>query len=105
MKSVKSGPEFAALSEKEIGRALDAYEAQCEAAEGDGAEPPSSDPVVAEVARLIGEYTRRFDEYCAQYEELPEKILDYEPDTPIEHVAFEIFTDAVHDALQAEDDE
>ena len=57
------------------------------------------------MARLIGEYTNRFDEYCNEYEELPEEVLAYEPDTAIERVAFEIFTDAVHDALQEEDDE
>lgn len=104
MKNVKTTPEFATLSEEEIFKALDA----CETQYGDGnddAELPVSDPVVTEVARLISEYTRRFDEYCNEYDELPEKILDYEPDTAIERVAFEIFTDAVHDALQAEDDE
>ena len=100
MKNVKTTPEFAALSEEEISKALDAWEAQ-----GESADTASSDPVAAEVARLIIEYTRRFDEYCNEYDELPEKILDYEPDTVIERVAFEIFTDAVHDALQAEDDE
>lgn len=104
MKNVKTTPEFAALPEEDIIKMLDACEAPCEGGDDD-ASLASSNPVVAEVARLIGEYTRRFDEYCNEYDELPEKILDYEPDTAIERVAFEIFTDAVHDALQAEDDE
>ena len=105
MKNVKPNPEFVALSEQEIVKALDAYEAQFEGEEDEGADLTPSDPVVAEVARWIGEYTNRFDEYCNEYEELPEEVLAYEPDTAIERVAFEIFTDAVHDALQEEDDE
>lgn len=106
MKNVKPHPEFVALSEEEIVKALDAYEAQFEGDEGNNDEDLTPDnPVVAEVARLISEYTNRFDEYCNEYEELPEGVLAYEPDTAIERVAFEIFTDAVHDALQDEDDE
>lgn len=106
MKNVKPNPEFVALSEEEIVKALDAYEAQFEGDEDSAEEDLApADPVVAEVARLISEYTSRFDEYCNEYEELPEEVLAYEPDTAIERVAFEIFTDAVHDALQDEDDE
>ena len=82
MKNVKPNPEFVALSEQEIVKALDAYEAQFEGEEDEGADLTPSDPVVAEVARLIGEYTNRFDEYCNEYEELPEEVLAYEPDTP-----------------------
>ena len=105
MKNVKPNPEFVALSEEEILKALDAYEAQFQDGEDDERDLTPGDPVVAEVARLISEYTNRFDDYCDKYEELPAEVLDYEPDTAIERVAFEIFTDAVHDALQDEDDE
>lgn len=107
MKKVKPNPEFVALEEDEIVKALDAYEAQFgdDDADSDDGDLTPADPVVAEVARLISEYTGRFDEYCERYEELPEEVLNYEPESAIERIAFEIFTDAVHDALQAEDDE
>lgn len=35
----------------------------------------------------------------------PEEALTYKPRTPIEQVAFDIFTDALHDSLMDEDDE
>ena len=36
---------------------------------------------------------------------IPEEALTYKPRTPIEQVAFDIFTDALHDSLMDEDDE
>lgn len=105
MKNVKPNPEFVSLSEEEIVKALDAYEEQFND-DGEGEEDLTpADPVVAEVARLIGEYTDRFDHYCEEFDELPEEVLNYQPESAIEQIAFEIFTDAVHDALQEEDDE
>ena len=67
MKTVKTLPEFAAISELEVNAALDAYDDSmeeehsscggCEAAE----DAPAS-PVVAEVFRLITAYTDRMNE-------------------------------------------
>ena len=57
-----------------------------------------------EVGRLISEYTARFDDYCEHSEEIPESVFTYEPEPAIERIAYGIFTDAVHDALQEEDD-
>lgn len=107
MKTVKSTPEFTRLSEEEILKALDAYEALFDSTEEEGDEPDLApeDPVVAEVARLIAAYTDRFDEYCSGTDEFPAEALEYEPEAPIEQISFEIFTDALHDALQEADDE
>ncbi len=126
MKTIHTTPEFFQLTEEEVSAALDAYEAlfQDEVESDpdffesmemeDEADSPDDeayddfdepkDPVVAEVARLISEYARRFDEYCLEYEELPEDVLNHEPEHPIEQIAFEIFTDALHDALQDADE-
>ena len=54
---------------------------------------------------MISEYTARFDDYCANSEEIPDEVFTYEPEIVIERIAYGIFTDAVHDALQEEDDE
>ncbi len=130
MKTIHTTPEFFPLTEEEVSAALDAYEALFqdevesdpdffESLENMDLESDSpddelydeqddfdepKDPVVAEVARLISEYARRFDEYCLEYEELPEDVLNHEPEYPIEQIAFEIFTDALHDALQDADE-
>ena len=50
-------------------------------------------------------YSDRFDELCKENGEVPEEALTYKPRTPIEQVAFDIFTDALHDSLMDEDDE
>ena len=42
---------------------------------------------------------------CKENGEVPEEALTYKPRTPIEQVAFDIFTDALHDSLMDEDDE
>ena len=105
MNQVKAGTEFLNMGEEEILAALDRFEeAEAEKDEHlqDG-EP--EDPVVREVGRLISEYTARFDDYCANSEEIPDTVFTYEPQTAIERSAYGIFTDAVHDALQEEDDE
>ncbi len=105
MNQVKAGTKFLNMGEEEILAALDRFEeAEAEKDEHlqDG-EP--EDPVVREVGRLISEYTARFDDYCANSEEIPDTVFTYEPQTAIERIAYGIFTDAVHDALQEEDDE
>lgn len=128
MKTVAAKPEFAGLSEEQVVDAIDAYEAQVEAhyanqGEEEGAcacghddegscedcdeddEIRSDDPIVQEVERLIEAYSQRFDELCRDNGEVPEEALTYKPSNPIEQVAFDIFTDALHDSLMDEDDE
>ena len=130
MKTVMTKPEFAGLTEDQVIDAIDAYEAQlddaydedtdpddeggcacCSAEEGscedcdEDEESLSDDPVVLEVERLIAAYSDRFDELCKDTGEVPEEALTYKPSTPIELVAFGIFTDALHDSLMDEDDE
>ena len=78
-------------------------EGSCEDSDGDVI--PSDDPIVLEVERLIAAYSDRFDELCKENGEVPEEALTYKPRTPIEQVAFDIFTDALHDSLMDEDDE
>ncbi len=128
MKTVVVKPEFAGLTEEQVIDAIDAYEAQVDeyyANKGDEEECgcgcshddegscedsdddviPSDDPIVLEVERLIAAYSDRFDELCKENGEVPEEALTYKPRTPIEQVAFDIFTDALHDSLMDEDDE
>ncbi len=102
MNQVKAGAEFLNLGEEEILAALDRFE---EADEDCADEGEPEDPIVREVGRLISEYTARFDDYCANSEEIPDEVFTYEPEIVIERIAYGIFTDAVHDALQEEDDE
>ena len=126
MKTVVVKPEFAGLTEEQVIDAIDAYEAQVDeyyANKGDEEECgcgcshdegscedsdddviPSDDPIVLEVERLIAAYSDRFDELCKENGEVPEEALTYKPRTPIEQVAFDIFTDALHDSLMDEDD-
>ena len=117
MKTVVVKPEFAGLTEEQVIDAIDAYEAQVDeyyANKGDEEECgcgcshddegscedsdddviPSDDPIVLEVERLIAAYSDRFDELCKENGEVPEEALTYKPRTPIEQVAFDIFTDA-----------
>ena len=120
MKTVVTKPEFLGLTEDDVLAAIDAYEAQVDAAcsgKGDCCECkldnegccedndviPSDDPIVQEVERLITAYSDRFDELCKDTGEVPEEALTYKPRTPIEQVAFDIFTDALHDSLMDED--
>ena len=116
MKSVKTLPEFAAISELEINAALDAYDdameeehsscGGCEASE----ENPTN-PVVAEVFRLITAYTDRMNELVVlekeQNKEISESVLadllSFEAEAPIERIAFDFVADAVFD--EGEDEE
>lgn len=106
MKSIKTTPEFMNLEENEIIEALDAFENLF--SDDDDVDPSiePENPIVSEVARLINEYTNRFDELLANNEdgELPEEIFEYEPEIIIERVAYEIFMDAVHDSMQDADE-
>ena len=116
MKTVKTLPEFAAISELEVNAALDAYDDSmeeehsscggCEASE----ENPTS-PVVAEVFRLITAYTDRMNELVVlekeQNKEISESfladLLSFEAEAPIERIAFDFVADAVFD--EGEDEE
>ena len=89
--------------EEECGCGCSHDEGSCEDSDGDVI--PSDDPIVLEVERLIAAYSDRFDELCKENGEVPEEALTYKPRTPIEQVAFDIFTDALHDSLMDEDDE
>ena len=127
MKTVVPQPQFTQLTEEEILKALDAFEAEVEAyyaslpEEECSCEDPvddsedededdldafeSDDPVVREVERLIAGYAERFDACCREKSEVPEEALLYKPKTAIERVAFQIFTEALHDSLMDDDDE
>ncbi len=108
MKNIKTTPEFMNLAEDEIVKALDEFENQFDTEDDVDPNVESDNPIVNEVARLIGEYTARFDEILEQTgkdQELPEEIFTYEPEIIIERVAYEIFMDAVHDSMQEADDE
>lgn len=130
MKTVVVKPEFAGLTEEQVIDAIDAYEAQVDeyyANKGDEEECgcgcshddegscedsdddviPSDDPIVLEVERLIaalfGPFRRTVQrKRLKSPEEGPHLQI---PCTPIEQVAFDIFTDALHDSLMDEDDE
>ena len=116
MNTVKTLPEFATLSELEINAALDAYDDSVEEEHsscggGEENEPAPASPVVAEVFRLIRAYTDRMNtlivEAKAQNKEISEnflaEIFAFEPEAPIERVAFDFVTDAVLD--EEEDDD
>lgn len=113
MHTVKPDPAFANLSEEEISAALERYDSLCEAEEGDSWEEdddayedaPIEDPVVRELSRLVGAYAERLDAACREHGQVPEDALLYRPQTPIERIAFRIFTEALHDSLQDADEE
>ena len=124
MKTVVTKPEFIGLTEDKVIEAIDAYEALVDASYADKDEEacacgcdhddecsceddiiPSDDPIVQEVERLIAAYSDRFDELCKENGEVPEEALTYKPQYAIEQVAFDIFTDALHDSLMDEDDD
>lgn len=90
-------PEFAALTEEQVESALDAFEAH----------PEIRQPIALEVQRLIEAYSAYLDQQCRQGKEIGEEILLYEPATPIEQAAYDIFSEALHDSLleAAEEDE
>ncbi len=116
MKTIKTLPEFATLSELEINAALDAYDDSVEeepssCGGGEENEPTSESPVVAEVFRLIRAYTDRMNtlitEAKAENKEISENFLAdlfaFEPEAPIERIAFDFVTDAVLDEEEDED--
>jgi hypothetical protein len=107
MKSIKTTPEFMNLTEEEITKALDEFEDKFDTDEDVDSSVEPDNPIVTEVARLINEYTTKFDEILEKTgdsEDLPAEIFEYEPEIIIERVAYEIFMDAVHDSMQEADD-
>lgn len=114
MNSIKTLPEFAAISELEINAALDAYDDSVEeehsSCGGCEAEEQISSPIVAEVFRLIRAYTDRMNAIIVEAKEQNKEISDsfladmlsFEPEAPIERIAFDFVTDAV---LDEDDDE
>ena len=105
MKTVVPAPQFVHLTEEEVMDRLDTWEASLDEQEELDLPESTVDPVVAEVERLITGYTDKFDAYCRQHGEIPEEALLYRPASGIERVAFQIFTEALHDSLMEEDDE
>ena len=116
MNTDKTLPEFATLAELEINAALDAYDDSVEEVHsscggGEENEPTSESPVVAEVFRLIRAYTDRMNtlitEAKAENKEISENFLAdlfaFEPEAPIERIAFDFVTDAVLDEEEDED--
>lgn len=96
MKTITTTPEFANLTEDDIQKAFDALEA----------DPETQNPVVMELERLVEAYSARFEELCEQHDEIPSDALDFEPDTIIEQVAYDVFTEALHDSMiDADEDE
>ncbi|WP_294488978.1 hypothetical protein [uncultured Mailhella sp.] len=115
MNTIKTLPEFATLSELEVNAALDAYDDSVEEEHsscGGGEEntPTTESPIVTEVFRLIHAYTDRMNtlivEAKAQNREISENFLadmfSFEPEAPIERIAFDFVTDAM---LDEDDDE
>lgn len=100
MKSITTLPQFATITHDDIEKALD----ELDGLEEDALESHTS-PVLRELERLIGAYSERFEELCTEEGEVPEGVLDFEPETPIQEAAFEIFMDALHDSMQEEDDD
>ena len=115
MKTVKTSPEFAAISELEINAALDAYDDSVEEEHSscggcEASEDNISSPIVAEVFRLIRAYTDRMNTLIVEAKEENKEIsenfladmLAFEPETAIERIAFDFVTGAV---LDGDDDE
>ena len=116
MKTVKTLPEFAAISELEVNAALDAYDDSMEEEHSscggcEATEETPTNPVVAEVFRLITAYTDRMNELIVNAKEQDKEIsesfladlLSFEAESPIERVAFDFVADAVFD--EGEDEE
>lgn len=74
-------PEFTALSEAEVLRALD--------------DPAAANPVANEVARLIAGYTENFKAHVERLGYFPADILRVKPSSPIEAVAMRLITEAI----------
>ena len=117
MKTVKTLPEFAAVSELEVNAALDAYDdsmeeehSSCGGCEANEDNPTS--PVVAEVFRLIRAYTDRMNDLIVlekeQNKEISESfladLLSFDAEAPIERIAFDFVADAVFDEGDDEED-
>jgi len=102
MKQVATLPEFASLTEEEIERALDQLDA---AADADSTDELAVHPLLRELERLIAAYSERFEALCKERDEFPEELLTFEPDKPIEQIAYDIFSDALHDSLQEADED
>ena len=100
MDQVKTLPEFAGLTEEQIDEALDSMDDAVD--DGDAG---SIHPVLNELERLIAAYSERFEQLVGERDGFPEDLLSFEPDKPIERVAYDIFSDALHDTLQEQDDE
>ena len=116
MKTVKTLPEFAAISELEVNAALDAYDDSMEEEHSscggcEATEENPTNPVVAEVFRLITAYTDRMNDLIVNAKEQDKEIsesfladlLSFEAESPIERVAFDFVADAVFD--EGEDEE
>ena len=116
MKTVKTLPEFTAISELEVNAALDAYDDSMEEEHSscggcEATEENPTNPVVAEVFRLITAYTDRMNELIVNAKEQDKEIsesfladlLSFEAESPIERVAFDFVADAVFD--EGEDEE
>ena len=116
MKTVKTLPEFAAISELEVNAALDAYDDSMEEEHSscggcEATEENPTNPLVAEVFRLITAYTDRMNELIVNAKEQDKEIsesfladlLSFEAESPIERVAFDFVADAVFD--EGEDEE
>jgi hypothetical protein len=116
MKTVKTLPEFAAISELEVNAALDAYDDSMEEEHSscggcEATEENPTNPVVAEVFRLITAYTDRMNELIVNAKEQDKEIsesfladlLSFEAESPIERVTFDFVADAVFD--EGEDEE
>ena len=116
MKTVKTLPEFAAISELEGNAALDAYDDSMEEEHSscggcEATEENPTNPLVAEVFRLITAYTDRMNELIVNAKEQDKEIsesfladlLSFEAESPIERVAFDFVADAVFD--EGEDEE
>ena len=98
MKTVACDPHFAQLSHAEVMQHVDADVSD------KGSQ--SDDPVMVELERLVEAYSLRFETLCKEKKGFPEEVLGYEPEIGIEKVAFEIFNEALHDAmLDLDDDE
>jgi len=111
MNSIKTLPEFAAISELEINAAIDAFDDADEATPCSGcAGNDFSKRIFAEVERLVQAYTVRMNDIIVEAKEQNKELSDsfladmlsYEPEAPIERIAFDFVTGAV---LDEDDDE
>ncbi len=78
-------PEFLALTEDAVMAALD--------------DPDSTNPVAAEVARLVTAYTNNFRDHVERIGYIPADLLRMKPRWPIEAVAMRLTTDTIRESL------